>query len=117
MTLLIVAFHSQPLHALTPPCRREEAKLCLMLEHREAELREAMKLCHSLTTLLHALRVKLEGVRKKGETFYLGLGLKGPADVLGPLIWPTAGSGLHFCAPERRSWAGPQGRTEAPLHG
>ncbi|XP_028312588.1 afadin- and alpha-actinin-binding protein [Gouania willdenowi] len=31
-----------------------------MLERREAELREAMKLRHSLTTLLHALRVNME---------------------------------------------------------
>ncbi|XP_041641035.1 afadin- and alpha-actinin-binding protein B [Cheilinus undulatus] len=55
-------------------CRREESKksfrstanfrqeeaMCLMLERREAELREAMKLRHSLTTLLHALRVDME---------------------------------------------------------
>lgn len=34
-----------------------------MLERREAELREAMKLRHSLTTLLHALRVDMEQVR------------------------------------------------------
>ncbi|KAM4603291.1 afadin- and alpha-actinin-binding protein B [Polymixia lowei] len=40
--------------------RREEAALSLMLERREAELREAMKLRHSLTTLLHALRVDME---------------------------------------------------------
>ncbi|XP_014842113.1 PREDICTED: afadin- and alpha-actinin-binding protein-like isoform X1 [Poecilia mexicana] len=40
--------------------RREEAALRLMLERREAELREAMKLRHSLTTLLHALRVDME---------------------------------------------------------
>lgn len=33
-----------------------------MLERREAELREAMKLRHSLTTLLHALRVDMENV-------------------------------------------------------
>lgn len=33
-----------------------------MLERREAELREAMKLRHSLTTLLHALRVNMEHV-------------------------------------------------------
>ncbi|XP_043970287.1 afadin- and alpha-actinin-binding protein isoform X2 [Gambusia affinis] len=39
---------------------REEAALRLMLERREAELREAMKLRHSLTTLLHALRVDME---------------------------------------------------------
>lgn len=35
-----------------------------MLERREAELREAMKLRHSLTTLLHALRVDMEHVSK-----------------------------------------------------
>lgn len=40
-----------------------EAALRLMLERREAELREAMKLRHSLTTLLHALRVDMEQVR------------------------------------------------------
>eukprot|EP00066_Takifugu_rubripes_P021363 XP_011610629.1 PREDICTED: afadin- and alpha-actinin-binding protein-like isoform X2 [Takifugu rubripes] len=40
--------------------RREEAALRLVLERREAELREAMKLRHSLTTLLHALRVNME---------------------------------------------------------
>lgn len=35
-----------------------------MLERREAELREAMKLRHSLTTVLHALRVDMERVSK-----------------------------------------------------
>lgn len=45
-------------------CRREEATLRLMLERREAELREAMKLRHSLTTVLHALRVDMERVSK-----------------------------------------------------
>lgn len=45
-----------------PFCRREEAALRLVLERREAELREAMKLRHSLTTLLHALRVNMEHV-------------------------------------------------------
>ncbi|MED6239048.1 hypothetical protein ATANTOWER_001019 [Ataeniobius toweri] len=40
--------------------KQEEAALRLMLERREAELREAMKLRHSLTTLLHALRVDME---------------------------------------------------------
>ncbi|KAF7657068.1 hypothetical protein LDENG_00032350 [Lucifuga dentata] len=40
--------------------RPEEATLRLILERREAELREAMKLRHSLTTLLHALRVNME---------------------------------------------------------
>lgn len=38
-----------------------------MLERREAELREAMKLRHSLTTLLHALRVDMEHVSKKKQ--------------------------------------------------
>lgn len=33
-----------------------------MLERREAELREAMKLRHRLTTLLHALRANMEHV-------------------------------------------------------
>ncbi|XP_051560304.1 afadin- and alpha-actinin-binding protein B [Myxocyprinus asiaticus] len=37
------------------PCRTEEA-LRLLLDRREAELREAMKLCHALTTLLHMLQ-------------------------------------------------------------
>lgn len=36
-----------------------------MLERREAELREAMKLRHSLTTLLHGLRVDMEHVRER----------------------------------------------------
>ncbi|XP_037830948.1 afadin- and alpha-actinin-binding protein B isoform X4 [Kryptolebias marmoratus] len=40
--------------------KQEEATVRLMLERREAELREAMKLRHSLTTLLHALRVDME---------------------------------------------------------
>ncbi|XP_026159652.1 afadin- and alpha-actinin-binding protein [Mastacembelus armatus] len=40
--------------------KQEAAALRLMLERREAELREAMKLRHSLTTLLHALRVNME---------------------------------------------------------
>ncbi|KAM4750178.1 afadin- and alpha-actinin-binding protein B [Anableps anableps] len=55
--------------------RREEAALRLMLERREAELREAMKLRHSLTTLLHALRVDMQqwlpeflNVAQDGET-------------------------------------------------
>lgn len=33
-----------------------------MLERREAELREAMKLRHSLTTLLHTLRTDMQQV-------------------------------------------------------
>ena len=40
-----------------------------MLERREAELREAMKLRHSLTTLLHALRVNMEHVSGRREPF------------------------------------------------
>lgn len=51
-------------------CRREEAALRLVLERREAELREAMKLRHSLTTLLHALRVNMERVSQT-EAFLL----------------------------------------------
>ncbi|CAB1344334.1 unnamed protein product [Coregonus sp. 'balchen'] len=39
---------------------KEEAALRVMLERREAELREAMKLRHKLTTLLHALRADME---------------------------------------------------------
>lgn len=50
-------------------CRREEAALRLVLERREAELREAMKLRHSLTTLLHALRVNMEHVSKTKAYF------------------------------------------------
>lgn len=53
--------------ALLSLCRREEAALRLMLERREAELREAMKLRHSLTTLLHALRVNMEQVSKRAQ--------------------------------------------------
>lgn len=47
-----------------------------MLERREAELREAMKLRHSLTTLLHAVRVDMEHVSKTGlfiQSFYFRL--------------------------------------------
>lgn len=44
------------------PCRTEEA-LRLLLDRREAELREAMKLRHRLTTLLHMLRNNMEQVR------------------------------------------------------
>ncbi|XP_072240408.1 afadin- and alpha-actinin-binding protein isoform X2 [Leuresthes tenuis] len=46
--------------SLKSTAKREEATLRLMLERREAELREAMKLRHSLTTVLHALRVDME---------------------------------------------------------
>ncbi|KAF3687335.1 Afadin- and alpha-actinin-binding protein B [Channa argus] len=48
----------------TSSFRQEETTLRLMLERREAELREAMKLRHSLTTLLHALRVNMEQTLK-----------------------------------------------------
>ncbi|XP_054461212.1 afadin- and alpha-actinin-binding protein [Anoplopoma fimbria] len=50
----------QPIKSFRSTAKREEATLRLMLERREAELREAMKLRHSLTTLLHALRVDME---------------------------------------------------------
>ncbi|TWW59620.1 hypothetical protein D4764_06G0011500 [Takifugu flavidus] len=50
----------QPVKTFRSAARREEAALRLVLERREAELREAMKLRHSLTTLLHALRVNME---------------------------------------------------------
>ncbi|KAI3352883.1 hypothetical protein L3Q82_019462, partial [Scortum barcoo] len=49
-----------PVKLIRSSAKREEATLRLMLERREAELREAMKLRHSLTTLLHALRVDME---------------------------------------------------------
>lgn len=42
--------------------------LHVMLERREAELREAMKLRHSLTTLLHALRLDMDRVRNRHLT-------------------------------------------------
>ncbi|XP_061576635.1 afadin- and alpha-actinin-binding protein B [Cololabis saira] len=50
----------KPSRVLGFTSKQEEAALRLMLERREAELREAMKLRHSLTTLLHALRVDME---------------------------------------------------------
>ncbi|XP_070684591.1 afadin- and alpha-actinin-binding protein [Pempheris klunzingeri] len=49
-----------PIKSFRSTAKREEAALRLMLERREAELREAMKLRHSLTTLLHALRLDME---------------------------------------------------------
>nr|XP_019939668.1 PREDICTED: afadin- and alpha-actinin-binding protein-like isoform X1 [Paralichthys olivaceus]XP_019939669.1 PREDICTED: afadin- and alpha-actinin-binding protein-like isoform X1 [Paralichthys olivaceus] len=52
----------QPIKSFLSTTKREEAALRLMLERREAELREAMKLRHSLTTLLHALRVNMEQI-------------------------------------------------------
>ncbi|XP_060941214.1 afadin- and alpha-actinin-binding protein [Limanda limanda] len=54
----------QPVKSFVSTAKREEAALCLMLERREAELREAMKLRHSLTTLLYALRVNMDQVGK-----------------------------------------------------
>lgn len=49
-----------------PAGRGEESALRVMLERREAELREAMKLRHSLATLLHALRADMEQVAITG---------------------------------------------------
>ncbi|XP_076584016.1 afadin- and alpha-actinin-binding protein [Chaetodon auriga] len=50
----------QPIKSFRSTTKREEGTLRLMLERREAELRETTKLRHSLTTLLHALRVDME---------------------------------------------------------
>ncbi|KAF7218180.1 transcript variant X1 [Nothobranchius furzeri] len=50
----------RPSRSLSHNAKQEEAALRLMLERREAELREAMKLRHSFTTLLHALRGDME---------------------------------------------------------
>ncbi|XP_062420207.1 afadin- and alpha-actinin-binding protein isoform X3 [Pungitius pungitius] len=50
----------QPIKSSRSTAKGEEGTLRLMLERREAELREAMKLRHSLTTLLHSLRVDME---------------------------------------------------------
>ncbi|XP_061534874.1 afadin- and alpha-actinin-binding protein [Phycodurus eques] len=47
--------------------KQEDATMRLMLERRESELREAMKLRHSLTTLLHAVRVDMEQVRESKD--------------------------------------------------
>uniref|UniRef100_UPI003AABA763 afadin- and alpha-actinin-binding protein n=1 Tax=Centroberyx gerrardi TaxID=166262 RepID=UPI003AABA763 len=60
----------QPIRTVRSNARREEATLRLMLERREAELREAMKLRHSLTTLLHAVRVDMERVRTKRKSLF-----------------------------------------------
>ncbi|CAB1421352.1 unnamed protein product [Pleuronectes platessa] len=57
----------QPIKSFVSTAKREEAVLRLMLERREAELREAMKLRHSLTTLLHALRVNMEQTLSDSE--------------------------------------------------
>ncbi|XP_054635321.1 afadin- and alpha-actinin-binding protein isoform X2 [Dunckerocampus dactyliophorus] len=51
---------AKPIKSPWSTAKQEEAALRLMLERREAELREAMKLRHSITTLLHALRVDME---------------------------------------------------------
>lgn len=59
-------------------CRREEAALRLVLERREAELREAMKLRHSLTTLLHALRANMERVSQTEAFFVVVVGVSAP---------------------------------------
>ncbi|KAK1803094.1 hypothetical protein P4O66_021626, partial [Electrophorus voltai] len=50
----------EPASRTTPADGRKEEALQLMLDRREAELREAMKLRHSLTTLLHALRADMQ---------------------------------------------------------
>lgn len=47
----------------------QEAALRLVLECREAELREAMKLPPALTTLLHMLRINMEPVSKAKSYF------------------------------------------------
>ncbi|XP_061625892.1 afadin- and alpha-actinin-binding protein isoform X2 [Phyllopteryx taeniolatus] len=47
--------------------KQEDATMRLMLERRESELREAMKLRHSLTTLLHAVRVDMEQTLSNSE--------------------------------------------------
>lgn len=70
--LQVCSWHLSNPRLLSPLCRREEAALRLMLERREAELREAMKLRHSLTTLLHALRVDMEHVSETREPFSIG---------------------------------------------
>lgn len=49
--------------------KREEGTVRLMLERREAELREAMKLRHSLTSVLHALRCDMEQTLSDLEGF------------------------------------------------
>nr|XP_057938339.1 afadin- and alpha-actinin-binding protein isoform X2 [Doryrhamphus excisus] len=51
---------AKPVKSSWSTAKQEEAALRLMLDRREAELREAMKLRHSITTLLHALRVDME---------------------------------------------------------
>ncbi|XP_067114937.1 afadin- and alpha-actinin-binding protein isoform X2 [Osmerus mordax] len=56
----VLGRREQPLRPARGNPRREEAALLLMLERREAELREAMKLRHGLTSLLHTLRRDME---------------------------------------------------------
>ncbi|MCI4393967.1 hypothetical protein PGIGA_G00163750 [Pangasianodon gigas] len=55
----------EPMSRSARPDGRKEEALRLMLERREAELREAMKLRHSLTTLLHALRTDMQQTLKE----------------------------------------------------
>ncbi|XP_026215387.1 afadin- and alpha-actinin-binding protein B [Anabas testudineus] len=54
----------QPVRSIRSTAKQEEATLRLMLERREAELREEMKVRHSLTALLHELRVNMEQTLK-----------------------------------------------------
>ncbi|TDH15849.1 hypothetical protein EPR50_G00013940 [Perca flavescens] len=56
----------QPIKSFRSTAKREEETLRLMLERREAELREAMKLRHSIATLFHALRVDMEHTLSDG---------------------------------------------------
>ncbi|XP_019905421.1 afadin- and alpha-actinin-binding protein isoform X2 [Esox lucius] len=60
MELLNPIKRDQPARPARTNGRTEEAALRAMLERREAELREAMKLRHKLATLLHALRAEME---------------------------------------------------------
>ncbi|KAJ8001511.1 hypothetical protein DPEC_G00170240 [Dallia pectoralis] len=60
MELLNPLKRDQPAGLVRTNGRKEEAALRAMLERREAELREAMKLRHKLATLLHALRAEME---------------------------------------------------------
>ncbi|XP_055081972.1 afadin- and alpha-actinin-binding protein [Periophthalmus magnuspinnatus] len=68
--------------------KQEEGAVRLMLERREAELREAMKLRHSLTSLLHALRCDMEQTLSvlegcKDETHYVDKRLDQAEQALG----------------------------------
>ncbi|KAF1394860.1 hypothetical protein PFLUV_G00005520 [Perca fluviatilis] len=60
------AKREQPIKSFRSTAKREEETLRLMLERREAELREAMKLRHSIATLFHALRVDMEHTLSDG---------------------------------------------------